>query len=109
MATPTQGPGHKEVPVTIRITPGGKIISVIPETFVISISAKEQVKWTCEPDQDFTIEFEPDCPFNQRQFSRGRPFSDLPRGDVKPDKDRKYKYTVKTTSDSLDPDGKIEQ
>ncbi len=102
-------PENPVVDVTIRVNEMGEISSVSPDHFVVHKLQDQVVRWSCIPDQDFSIEFANDSPFYESQFSRDCPCSGIARRNVVADKGRNYKYTVRVGGKTLDPDGGVEK
>ena len=89
----------KQVVVAIKIEPDGKF-QVIPETFAVSKSHRQEVIWVAsDPNYNFTVKFgdpalpkEKRSPFAEAEFSNAHPHSRIVREDVYPYS--YYKYTV---------------
>jgi hypothetical protein len=119
MATPSQqnmatpSPAFREVPVRIGLDAARNIV-VDPEYFEVSKSGNEEVRWVCNQDHTcdelvpcFTVDFEKNgSPFYESQFSSNSPVSGLARRSVLPGPKR-YEYTVRVGSKSLDPGGGV--
>lgn len=102
MAAPAPIVGPQEVLVTITVGSSG--INVSPDPFRISKSAGQQVVWAC--GDAFTVEFNKNgSPFHASSFSDQSPRSGPVRGNVTPDPNKTYGYTVKAGGRTLDPGG----
>ena len=94
------------VPVTITVNMNGTF-SVDPVSFIVHKLQDQVVRWSCTPNQDFTVEFENGSPFYESQFSKDQPCSGIARRNLVTDKNRKYKYTVRVGKKELDPGGGV--
>ena len=98
------------VQVTIKVDPVTKeIISVAPDRFVVHKLSDQVVRWTCIPDQQFTVEFENGSPFYESQFSKDHPCSGIARRNLVTDPNRSYKYVVRVGDKVRDPDGVVDK
>jgi hypothetical protein len=101
--------------VTITVAENGKIESVKPDPFRISIDRQEQVVWEIsDPKFSFNVEFTHGSPFYESQFaSKNHTVSGLVRRSVLADPLKYYKYTVRVEHNELhdekDPGGIINQ
>jgi hypothetical protein len=106
-------PYHKVV--TITVAENGKIESVTPDPFHVSLEKQEQVIWEINnPKFNFTVEFTHGSPFYESQFaSKNHTISGLVRRSVLADALKCYKYTVRVEHedqhDEKDPGGIINQ
>jgi len=114
MATPMTAlakPRPREVQVYILIDPHTQRISnVVPDPFRVSKGNLQEVRWICVPEQDFSVDFDPnDSPFYESHFDQDSPCSGLPQRKAQALGLQKiYKYTVSTAYDRLDPQGAVD-
>jgi hypothetical protein len=115
MATPAPRPISREVFVHIIVDQTGQI-TVDRDPFWVSKGKDEEVVWHCtstdpkDPHPNFTVDFDKNgSPFNESHFSSDWPCSGLVKRNVQPDRDRLYHYTVRVGTNSLDPDGGVNQ
>jgi hypothetical protein len=95
--------------IEVHITVNGGNITVDPDPFWVHKLQDQTVKWVCQADQPFTVEFGADCPFYESQFSKDYPCSGLVRRNVVTDDNRTYKYTVRVGNNVLDPGGGVKK
>lgn len=79
------------------------------EPFRISKGNNDQVLWVTDPPGgQFTVEFQPESPFYESQFSDAAPYSGLVRRNVLADPNKEYKYTVRVAGRTVDPVGIVD-
>ncbi len=104
MATPASAP-EADVQV-VHLDPSHPSIAT-PETFNISKTLHQQVKWESAGNVPFRVKFEGETPFHESEFYNEYPYSGEARRKVEADPKKVYKYNVTFGSQSADPGGII--
>lgn len=93
-------------PVTVTITPGDPP-RVQPDPQTVHLGKDEEVHWVCRDatgrECQFRVIFKAESPFRERAFSHASARSGRVRPDVRPDRHRRYAYTV-VAEGTLDPE-----
>lgn len=120
MATPSLAIPKKRtgtVAVVIEVDKQGNIV-VEPDTFWVSKSGEQEVKWFCaiahnheEHKPCFKVDFKDaeNSPFEKPHFEHHHAHSGCVKSAVVPDQNKLYKYTVSMPGKApLDPTGGVE-
>ena len=100
-AVPAKVPAQQKQ-VTITVIANTKEVVVVPDTVRLSKSANDTATWGCPQGQDFELEFT-ETPFHGDSFNRDTAKDLLPRGDVGPNPNRRFKYSVTVDGITKDP------